>query len=47
MVTLDMPSRHCGGVEIFYWNFLQFVVDENQQHISNVVSFQMAMGDKF
>ena len=41
-----MPSRHYGGVAIFYWKFLKLAVDENQQHIPNVVSFQMAMGDK-
>ena len=46
MVALDIPIWHYGGVAIFYWKFLQFVFDENQQHITNVVIFQLAMGDE-
>ena len=46
VVTSGMPNQHRGGVAIFYWKFMQFAVDKNQQHITNVVIFQLAMGDE-
>ena len=46
VMASDTPIQKYQGVVIFYWKFLQFVVDEDQQHITNIVSFQMAMGDE-
>ena len=40
----DDPSHHCGGVTLFYKEFLRFVVESHQQHCPNVISFQMVMG---
>ena len=44
VVATDAPSRHCGGVAVFYRPSPLFVVEAVHQFGPNVVSFQLTMG---
>ena len=46
VVTSDAPSQHCGVVAILYWEYLHFAVEAHQQHVPNIISFQMVTGDR-
>ena len=44
VVATDAPSRHCGGVAVFYRPSPHFVVEAVQQFGTKVVGFQLAIG---
>ena len=44
MVETDAPTRHHGGVTLFYKYLRRFMVEVLQLNIPNVVRFQMAIG---
>ena len=44
VVATDTPSRHYGGVAVFYWPSPLFAVEAVCQFGPNVVSFQLATG---
>ena len=46
VVATDAPIRHHGGVEVFYWPSLQYVVDAIHQFGPNVVGFQLEAGER-
>ena len=46
-VATEAPSAHSGGVVLFYWLAEQFSVEAFQAHGANVVSFQMASGERW
>ena len=46
VVAMDAPSRHRGGVVVFYRPELHFTVEAVQQFRPNVVCFQMEKGER-
>ena len=44
--ALDMPSRHCRGLALFYKELLRFAVEAHHHHVPKVVSFQLATGGR-
>ena len=44
VVAMDAPSRHRGGVAIFYWPSPIFAVKSVRQFGPNIIGFQLAMG---
>ena len=44
VTTVDVPSRHRGGVAIFYRESTHFMIEAHQQHIPNAISFHLALG---
>ena len=47
VVATDAPSRHRGGVALFYQPSLLFAVEAVRQFGPNVVSFQLATGARW
>ena len=43
-VTTDVPSRHRGGVAVFYQPSPHFVVEAVQQFVPNIVGLQLVTG---
>ena len=46
VIATDAPSRHCGGVALFYRSTPHFVVEAVERCGPNVVGFQVAMGEQ-
>ena len=46
IVATDTPSRHRGGVAVFYQQSPHFAVEAVQQFSPNVVGFQLATGER-
>ena len=46
IVTTDAPSRHCGGVAVFYQPAPNFVVEAVQKFGPNIVGFQLATWER-
>ena len=46
VVTTDASSQHCGGVAVFHCPPPHFPVEAVQQFGPNVVSFQLATGER-
>ena len=44
VIATDAPSRHCGGVALFYRSKPHFVVEAVEKFGPNVLGFQLAMG---
>ena len=44
VVATDAPSRHCGGVALFYRPSSLFAVEEVREYGLNVISFEVATG---
>ena len=44
VVATDTPSRHRGGVALFYRPSAQFAVEEVREYGPNVISFEVATG---
>ena len=44
VVVSDTPSRHHGGVALFYKESPRFVVEAHKHHSPNVIRFHMVMG---
>ena len=44
VLATDAPSRHCGGVAIFYRLSSLFAVEEVREYGPNVISFEVATG---
>ena len=44
VIATDAPSRHCGGVTIFYRSEPHFVVEAVENFGPNVIGFQLATG---
>ena len=45
VVATDAPSRHCGGVAIFYRSESHFAVEAVEKFGPNVIGFQLATGE--
>ena len=46
IVATNAPSRHCGGVAVFYRPALNFAVEAVRQFELNFVGFQLATGEQ-
>ena len=46
VVDLDAPSRHYGGVALFYKELLRFVVEKNLRNGPNVFIFHLETGGR-
>ena len=46
MVDTEAPSAHIGGVAIFYRAADHFSIEALQTYRSNMVRFQLALGNK-
>ena len=46
VVATDALSQHCGGVSVFYRPVPHFAVEAIQHFGPNIVSFQMATGER-
>ena len=44
VVTTEAPSRHCGGVALFYREGSKFAVEEVRTYGLNVISFEVVTG---
>ena len=44
VIAMDSPSRHCGGVALFYRSEPHFVVEAVEKFGPNVLGFQLATG---
>ena len=44
--ALDVPSRHCNGVAVFYRSDSQFSVEAPQLFGPNVISLHMTSGER-
>ena len=47
VVATDAPSRHCGGVALFYRPSPLFEVEAVQEYRPNVLSFEIATGARW
>ena len=45
VIATDAPSRHRGGVAVFYWSAPYFALEAVQQFGTDMVGFQVAMGE--
>ena len=44
VIATDAPSRHCGGITLFYRSEPHFVVEAVEKFGPNVLGFQLATG---
>ena len=44
VVAMDAPSRHCGGIALFYREGADFAVEEVRPYGPNVISFELVTG---
>ena len=44
IVSTDTPSRHCGGVAVFYRTSPRYAVESIQKFSTNVVGFRLVAG---